>query len=263
MGSPMVLQLHKAGHVVSVLTRNAERRRQWAGTGVMPVDTVLAAAGDADAVVVCVHNDHQVRDVCLRREGIVDVIAPGTAVVIHTTGNPATSHAVMSAGATKNIEVLDAPVSGSPNDIAAGHITIYVGGRTATLERLRPLLRCYGTPILHVGDLGYGQRAKLVNNVAFAANIALLADAVRFGVDAGLSEDVVLTLLRAGSAGWPAISLVEPDRSLAHAADTLREFLSKDVAVARSVAGELGIDLGVLGSTLASDFARGQLLGET
>jgi 3-hydroxyisobutyrate dehydrogenase-like beta-hydroxyacid dehydrogenase len=77
--------------------------------------------------------------------------------------------------------VVDAAVSGGPHDIAAGKLTLFVGGADDTVARLRPVLDCYGDPVLHVGPSGTGQKVKLVNNVLFAGHIGLLAESIRLG----------------------------------------------------------------------------------
>jgi 3-hydroxyisobutyrate dehydrogenase-like beta-hydroxyacid dehydrogenase len=81
-----------------------------------------------------------------------------------------------------------------------------VGGAEADVERVRPVLGAYGDPVLYVGPLGAGQGVKLVNNALFAANIGLLADAVRLGERLGVDEAVLLTALPHGSAASRALA---------------------------------------------------------
>jgi 3-hydroxyisobutyrate dehydrogenase-like beta-hydroxyacid dehydrogenase len=99
--------------------------------------------------------------------------------VLHTTGSPRTAQAIAARATPRGIGVVDCPVSGGPHDIAAGHVTLLAGGDGADIDRVRPVLAAYGDPMLHVGPLGAGQGVKLVNNAVFAANIGLLAEAVR------------------------------------------------------------------------------------
>ena len=94
-------------------------------------------------------------------------MAPGAVLVIHTTGSPRTAETI----AARGIDVVDAPVSGGPHDIAAGHVTLFVGGDDDAVARVKPVLSAYGDPILHVGRTGAGQLVKLVNNTLFAAQI--------------------------------------------------------------------------------------------
>ena len=195
----MVDRLVGAGHEVTVLGRTPAARGALQAAGARPVPEAVAVAEKADVVCVCVFSDEQVHSVCLQ-DGLIDAMAEGSVLVIHTTGSPRTAQAIAAAGASGGIAVIDSPVSGGPHDIAAGRITLLVGGDDAVVERARPVLSAYGDPILHVGPLGSGQAVKLVNNAVFAANIGLVAQAVRLGEQLGVSEEGLLAALPHGSA---------------------------------------------------------------
>ena len=186
-----------------------------------------------------------------RDGGLVGAVPEGGVLVIHTTGSPGTARAIASAGAARGVAVIDAPVSGGPHDIAAGRITLLVGGDGRDVDRARPVLSAYGDPILHVGPLGAGQAVKLVNNAVFAANLGLLAQAVRLGEELGVPEEGLLAALPHGSAASRALSVAAGRGSVATSAAMLAEFLAKDVAVVRAVAAELGAGLGVLDAAIA------------
>jgi 3-hydroxyisobutyrate dehydrogenase-like beta-hydroxyacid dehydrogenase len=114
------------------------------------------------------------------------------------------------------------------------------------VTRLRPLLGCYGHPVLHVGPSGAGQKVKLVNNALFAAHIGLLAESIRLGERLGVSESTLLAALPHGSATSRILSLIAAKDSVASFIDIAGEFVDKDVAVIRGIAEELGTDLGAL-----------------
>jgi 3-hydroxyisobutyrate dehydrogenase-like beta-hydroxyacid dehydrogenase len=251
MGRPMVGRLVAAGHEVTVLGRSAPGREALRAAGARPVPAVAAVADKADGVCVCVFSDEQVRSACLDG-GLVDALPEGSALVIHTTGSPRTAAAIAAAGASRGIAVVDSPVSGGPSDIAAGHITLLVGGAAADVDRVRPVLAAYGDPILHVGPLGAGQAVKLVNNAVFAANIGLVAQAVALGEQLGVSEAGLLAALPHGSAASRGLSIVAGRGSVATSARGLAEFLGKDVQVVREVAAELGASLGVLDDAITA-----------
>ncbi|MBA4863521.1 NAD(P)-dependent oxidoreductase [Streptomyces sp. PSKA54] len=245
MGLPMVRRLVAGGHEVRVLGRSPERRRALAAEGALVGGCVEDVADGADAVLVCVYTDEQVREVCLG-SALLDVLPEGASVVVHTTGSPRTVEAVAARAAARRIQVVDAPVSGGPHDIAAGRVTVFVGGDKDAVARLRPVLGRYADPVLHVGPLGAGQRVKLVNNALFAAHIGLLSDAIRLGRRLGVDEAVLLDALPHGSATSRALTGVAARGSVAQFAEAVREFVDKDVEVVRQVAAELGTDLGAL-----------------
>ncbi|HEX3959847.1 MAG TPA: NAD(P)-binding domain-containing protein [Trebonia sp.] len=145
-----------AGHEVTVLGRSPEVRKASQSAGARPVADASGVADKADVVCVCVFSDEQVRSIALD-DGLVAAMPGGSTLVIHTTGSPRTAQVIASAGAAHGVAVIDSPVSGGPHDIAAGHITLLVGGADADVDRARPVLSAYGDPILHVGPLGAGR----------------------------------------------------------------------------------------------------------
>ena len=184
------------------------------------------------------------KEVCLAH-GLLDALPAGSVLVVHTTGSPATVRA-LEREARPGVGVIDCPVSGGPHNIAAGAITLLAGGAAGRLEHARPVLRAYADPILHAGPLGAGQALKLVNNAVFAANIGLLAQAVRLGAQLGIGEKDLLHALPHGSAASRALESAARAGSVATFAAVVDEFLSKDIAVVRAAAAGLGADLGIL-----------------
>jgi len=241
----MVARLVEGGHQVSVLGRSDEKRAAIAQLGANAVDDTAAVSADADVVVVCVFTDEQVSQVCLD-DGLVAAMPVGSALVLHTTGSPRTVESIAMRASPLDVEVVDAPVSGGPHNAASGALTLFVGGADDTVARVRPVLSCYGDPVLHVGPLGAGQKVKLVNNALFAAHIGLLAGSVELGAQLGVSESALLRALPHGSAASRVLDIVAAGGSVASFIETAGEFVGKDVAVIRGIAAELGSDLGVL-----------------
>jgi 2-hydroxy-3-oxopropionate reductase len=245
MGRPMVARLVAAGHDVRVLGRSDEKRSAIAQLGADAVADIAAVGAAADAVVVCVFTDEQVRQVCLA-DGLVAAMPAGSALVLHTTGSPRTVESIAERASAHDVNVVDAPVSGGPHNAASGALTLFVGGADNTVARVHPVLSCYGDPVLHVGPLGTGQKVKLVNNALFAAHLGLLSGAVDLAAQLGVAEPALLTSLRHGSAASRVLDLVAAGGSVASFIDTAGEFVGKDVTVARSIAADLGSGLGVL-----------------
>lgn len=255
MGAPMIARLVGAGHEVQALGRTDEKCAAVAELGARPVTSTVAAADGADVVIVCVFTDDQVRRVCLD-DGLAAALGAGSVLVLHTTGSPRTAEAVAEVAATAGAEVLDAPVSGGPHDIAAGTVTLFVGGASTTFERARPALASYGDPVLHVGPLGSGQKVKLVNNTLFAAQIGLLAEAVKLGDGLGIDEAALLHALPHGSGSSRALAGVAARGSVSAFIATAGPFVGKDVAVVRQTVSELGTDLGLLDGLVTAGLSR-------
>jgi len=278
MGLPMVRRLVDAGHDVRAHARNDETRHHITASGALPVTELAEAADGADAVVLCVFTDDQVREVSLGTAGLLGPAGPvgtagpvdtentgakasgallpnmpaGSVLLVHTTAHPDTLAALAVAPAAEQLHIVDAPVSGGPHDIAAAAITVFVGGTPEAVERACPVLDSYADPILPVGPLGSGQRIKLVNNTLFAAQIGLVAEAVRLAEELGIDEATVLSTLPHASSAGRAMASIARAGAIAQFADSAGEFLGKDITVARSLIEALGADLGILDTIIDS-----------
>jgi 2-hydroxy-3-oxopropionate reductase len=241
----MAARLVEAGHDVAVLGRSVEKRAAVAQLGADAVADIVDVTAAADVVVICVFTDDQVRQICLE-DGVLATMSPGSALVVHTTGSPRTVETIAVRGAPGDVDVVDAPVSGGPHNAAAGDLTLFVGGADEAVARVRPVLSCYGDPILHVGPLGAGQKVKLVNNALFAAQVGLLSGSIELGARLGVPESTLLNALPHGSAASRVLDIVARGGSVASFIDTAGEFVGKDVGVVRGIAAEQGSDLGVL-----------------
>jgi 3-hydroxyisobutyrate dehydrogenase-like beta-hydroxyacid dehydrogenase len=256
MGRPIVTRLVEAGHDVSALGSTADNRRELEQLGASAVNEVAEAARQADVVVLCVFTDEQVRQVCLD-SALLQAMPSGSVLVVHTTTSPKTIDAI--AARADAVDAVDAPVSGGPHDIAAGKLTLFAGGADDTVARLRPVLGCYSDPILHVGPCGAGQKVKLVNNALFAGHIGLVAESIRLGERLGVPESTLLTALPHGSAASRVLNIVAARGSVASFIELTGEFVGKDVNVVRSIAEELGTDLGALDDAIKVIDVAGKL----
>ncbi|MGB8389103.1 NAD(P)-dependent oxidoreductase [Mycobacterium sp.] len=256
MGRPMVARLVEAGHDVRALGRTAEKRRDLEQLGAGTVSEAVEAGAQADVVVLCVFSDEQARQVCLD-SALLTTMPPGSALVVHTTASPKTIEAI--AARAGDVDVVDAAVSGGPHDIAAGRLTLFVGGTAEAVARLQPVLGCYSDPVLHVGPCGAGQKVKLVNNALFAGHIGLLVESIRLAERLGVPESTLLAALAHGSATSRVLSLVAAGGSVASFIEVAGEFVGKDVAVVRSIAEELGSDLGVLDDVIKTIDVAGKV----
>ncbi|MEU9242685.1 NAD(P)-dependent oxidoreductase [Streptomyces sp. NPDC048385] len=241
MGRPMVRRLLAQGHRVHVCARTPVAREALARDGADPAASPAAAAQGVEILVLCLYGDMQVRAVCAD-EALAAALPVGAVTVVHTTGDPRTVVEL----ARRGLGVIDAPVSGGPDDIAAGRLTVYAGGGAGQVEQVRPALAAYASPLLHVGPLGAGQRVKLLNNALFAAHLGLLADAVRLGGALALPEGVLLDALAQGSAASRAVSGAAAKGALSGLVESASAFLRKDLATARGMADGMELDLGAL-----------------
>lgn len=250
MGRPMVERLLAAGTPVCVHARRAEVRAELEAAGAEVVEHAAEAMARSSVVICCLFSDAQLRSVLLD-DGALGAARPGTLVLDHVTGSPALLDELVAA-APEGVQVIDAPVSGTADQIRAGTLTVMLGGPDEVVERARPVLAAYADPILALGPLGVALRVKLVNNVLFAANLRLAADAQRIARALDVELDVLARGVGRSSGATTALAIVG-GHEVATVEQGARPFLEKDVAVVEGVAHELGLDLGELGR-LASHY---------
>jgi 3-hydroxyisobutyrate dehydrogenase-like beta-hydroxyacid dehydrogenase len=207
MGLPMVSRLVGAGYAVTAYARRAEARAACEAAGAQATHDLRVSVGAADAVVVCVFSDEQLLELAVGPGGFLDAMAPGATLVIHTTGSPTTSRALAEHGASRRLRVVEAPVSGSAEDIAEGHVTVLLAGDDADVERARPIVSAYGDPVLHLGPLGSAQAVKLLNNALFAAQVQLVADVERLAGEMGADWATAAAAIRQSSGTSRALEI--------------------------------------------------------
>ncbi|UGT62544.1 NAD(P)-dependent oxidoreductase [Nocardia asteroides] len=249
MGGVMVRRLLDAGHRVRVFARRDEVRERLRGWGAELAATPAEVAAGADTVITCLFSDDQLIEVLGGADGVLAAAGPGVPVVSHSTGTVATVTGLAAAHPGAGV-LLDGPVSGTADDIAAGRLTVLLGGPEETVARALPVLTAYGDPVITTGALGTALSVKLVNNALFAANAQLVAAAVAVGEQLGTSGEQLLAALARCSGDSYAAKAVRTTGGLPAFATIAAPFLRKDVAACLSAAGDLGVDLGRLAEVI-------------
>jgi 3-hydroxyisobutyrate dehydrogenase-like beta-hydroxyacid dehydrogenase len=246
MGRPLVDRLLAAGHRVAAYVRRPQLKDELAAAGVEIAPSIEALGRGRDFVILYVYADDQVRALALE-DGLVEAMDAGAMLVIHTTGSPKTAEDIAACANPRGVKVVDAAGSGGPAKVAAGDVTMLVGGTAEDFARVEGLLAAYASPILHVGALGAGQRVKLINNAMFGAHIQLALEACRVGRQFGLDAGELARILgHHGSGGSEVMKIIGAMGSPEALVRGAGRFVYKDVAVAEALAAELGVDLGLI-----------------
>ena len=239
-GAPMARRIVEGGHPLTVWARRPESVAPFADTAAEVAATPARLAAASDIVGICVVADADVEDVLLRDDGVLAGMAPGGIVAIHSTVHPDTCRRLAEVAAGGDVEVIDAPVSGGAPAAEAGRLLVMVGGPKTALERCRPVFATFGEQILHLGDLGRGQAAKALNNLVFAAQVALALDTYAFADGIGIHRDALAEVLANGSGGSRAAAILAAadfdTEGIASAAPLLR----KDIDIALDLAEVAG-----------------------
>jgi len=172
-GGPMARRIVEAGFPLLLWARRPETLAPYSDTAAELVRDLANLGARADHVGVCVVDDAGVREVV---GTLLSTMRAGSRIAIHSTVHPNTCIALAMQAAERAVAVIDAPVSGGGPGAAAGTLTVMVGGDAAAVDAARPVFETFSGLISHLGGVGAGQFAKLVNNSLMAANMAL-ADA--------------------------------------------------------------------------------------
>lgn len=245
----MVGRLLDAGHDVRIYVRREDTRRRLETKGAVPVDSIAALARDSDVLISCLFSDAQLRETGLGPGGFVANAKPGSVFVSHTTGTVSTLQELADDCASAPV-ILDAPVSGTADDIAAGTLTVLIGGPLDAVTAVKPILSAYADPVMATGALGTALSIKLVNNLLFAANGQLLAAATQLGAQLGVEPDVLLSTLQVCSAGSVVAAHAHRIGGMDRFTELAGPFLRKDIAACREAAAEAGVELGLLGTAV-------------
>ena len=243
LGGPMVERLLGAGHEVTVHARQARRREELASLGAAAVADPRDAAIGAELLICCTFSDAQLR-AALVDGGALAAMTPGAVVVSHVTGDPALIEE-LAAIAPVGVALVDAPVSGTAEQIRSGALTVLAGGTEADVACCRPVIGAYADPIVHVGRRGDALRAKIINNVLFAANVRLAGEVHRVAQSIGMDFDVLVGAISKCSGATAALHIAS-QMGNERLQTGSRPFLEKDVALVAEVAATSGIDLGEL-----------------
>lgn len=243
MGRPLVDRLQSAQFDVVAFARRQEVRAELVGAGVPCVDDVSLLARDRDVVIIYLYNDEQVRDMVLDSP-LAEAMEPGSVVVVHTTASPGTIEAIDAALGPRGVGVVDAPGSGGPAQVGSGDLTLFVGGRPEIVDRCAPLFAAYASQVVRFGGPGSGQKAKLLNNLLFGAQVELALEVARMAEAIDIDPVLLSKTLGTCSGASYALELLSlmgsPSALLSGAGWTIH----KDVHYALGLLAQMHAELG-------------------
>ena len=201
MGKPMCKNLLKAGHECTIYDIVEEAAREAVGAGAVKCESAAQAASGRELVITMLPNSPQVKQVVLGENGIADAMDEGCVFVDMSSIAPLASKEIGAALAGRNIEMLDAPVSGGEPKAVDGTLSIMVGGKKEVYDKVKEVLLCMGSSAVYCGELGAGNTTKLANQIVVALNIAACAEAFTLSKKAGVDPELVFDAIRGGLAG--------------------------------------------------------------
>jgi 3-hydroxyisobutyrate dehydrogenase-like beta-hydroxyacid dehydrogenase len=198
MGAPMAARLLAAGYALVVHDVRPETVAALVAKGARAAGSPAAVASEVETVLLSLPTPPTVREVVLGANGVASGSKVRTLVDLSTTG-ATMAREIAAALAARGITAVDSPVSGGVAGAAAGTLAVMVAGPRALCASLEPLLAVFGK-VFFIGERpGLGQTMKLANNLLSATAMAATAEAIVFGVKAGLDPAVMCDVINAGS----------------------------------------------------------------
>jgi 3-hydroxyisobutyrate dehydrogenase len=267
MGGPMAANLVKAGHAVTAFDVSAERVTEAVAAGAAAAGSTGAAAAGAELVLTMLPSGRESRAVYGGPDGLIAAAQPGTLLVDCSTIDVATARALGAEAAQRGLMLLDAPVSGGVAGAAAATLTFMVGGPAEGFARAEPILRCMGKAVIHAGEAGAGQAAKICNNMILGVSMIAVCEAFVLAERLGLAPGKLFEISSKSSGQCWSLTSYCPVPGPVPSAPSNREYqpgftaamMLKDLRLAQeaAIAGGAATPLGAEAAALYGLFVNG------
>ena len=244
MGAPMARNLLKAGHSLNLFDLNKDILAELAALGGHISTSPREAAQGTELVITMLPAAAHVRSVWLGEDGVLAGIDKGVPAVDCSTIDPQTARDVAAAAAKHGVQMADAPVSGGTGGAQAGTLTFMVGAPQALFDTLHPVLAQMGRNIVHCGDVGTGQVAKICNNLLLGISMVGVSEAMALGAALGIDSEVLAGVINSSTGRcwssevynpWPGIVETAP-ASRGYTGGFGAELMLKDLGLATEAA---------------------------
>lgn len=244
MGAPMARNLLKAGHQLALFDLNTTVLAELAEQGGQISQSPRDAVQDSELVITMLPAAAHVRSVYLNEDGVLAGIRPGTPAVDCSTIDPQTARDISQAAAQQGVALGDAPVSGGTGGAQAGTLTFMVGATPELFGQLQPVLAQMGRNIVHCGEVGTGQIAKICNNLLLGISMIGVSEAMALGNALGIDTQVLAGIINSSTGRcwssdtynpWPGIIEAAP-ASRGYTGGFGAELMLKDLGLATEAA---------------------------
>ena len=210
MGSNMVERLLGKGHTVTGYNRTRGKAERLIKLGMRWADSPRAAAQAGDLTLSMVSNSAALQAVAEGPEGILAGLSRGKVLVEMSTVSPEVSRALAGKVRDKGADMVDSPVSGSVITLQQGKLSVMVGGRTETFERIKPVLLDLGPKVTHVGDNGLALSMKIATNLSLAVQMMAFSEGVLLAEKSGIARETAVDVLIHSAAASPMVQYRGP-----------------------------------------------------
>lgn len=201
MGKPMARNLLRAGYSVVVQNRTASKLKELLDAGAIAAATPKELAAQCDVVITMLIDWPTTHEAIFGSDGALAGIRAGTLFIDMGTTSPAHARELAEAFAKKDVEAIDAPVSGGEKGAIDATLTVMAGGSEAAFERAKPVFTAMSRTAVRIGDAGAGQIAKMCNQLIVASTVELVAEAFALARAHGVDPATVREAMLGGFAG--------------------------------------------------------------
>ncbi|APE45748.1 2-hydroxy-3-oxopropionate reductase (plasmid) [Sulfitobacter alexandrii] len=173
-------------------------------------DSAASIAELCDTVILCVTGSPQVEDVLLGSGALLEALRPGSIVIDCSTATPASTRALAERLRSAGCSLVDAAMTRTPKEAEAGRLNLLVGGDTAAVTAVTPILETFAENIFLAGGSGSGHQLKLIHNIISLGTVTLIAEAAACALADGMDPEAMVDCLRKGGAGGVALERVAP-----------------------------------------------------
>jgi len=209
MGGELVNRLIRKGHTVTGYNRTKSKAEWLIKAGMKWADSPRAVAA-ADITFSMVTNSAALECIVEGPEGILAGLAPGKIYVDISTVSPDYSRAVAEKVRAKGANMLDSPVSGSVITLQEGKLSVMVGGRKETFEKVKPILLDIGPKVTYVGGNGQALVLKIASNLSLAVQMLAFSEGVLLAEKSGISREIAVDVLTNSAIGSPMVKYRGP-----------------------------------------------------
>jgi 3-hydroxyisobutyrate dehydrogenase-like beta-hydroxyacid dehydrogenase len=210
MGGQMVNRLLSKGHTVTGYNRTRSKAQWLIDQGMKWADSPRAVASASDFTFAMVTNAAAISAITEGSDGMLTGLGPGKIFLDMSTVSPSVSRALAARVRERGADMVDSPVSGSVITLQEGKLSVMVGGRRETFEKVKPLLHDIGPKVTYVGDNGVALSMKIATNLSLAVQMLAFSEGVLLAEKSGIAREVAVDVLTHSAVASPMIQYRGP-----------------------------------------------------
>ena len=210
MGGQMVNRLLSKGHTVTGYNRTRAKAQWLIDKGMKWEDSPRAVAAASDFTFAMVTNAAAISAITEGSDGLLAGLGPGKIFLDMSTVGPSVSRALAAKVRERGSDMVDSPVSGSVITLQEGKLSVMVGGRRETFEKVKPLLHDIGPKVTYVGDNGVALSMKIATNLSLAVQMLAFSEGVLLAEKSGIAREIAVDVLTHSAVASPMIQYRGP-----------------------------------------------------